>query len=314
MNNMQLKEELAQAAPEQETLITLGVFDGVHLGHQYLISQLKEEAQRRGLDCGVVTFRNHPQMILSPQTIPAYLTNLSERVRLLQNLGVDLVVPISFTVEVAHLEPGQFVELLQQHLKMRGLVIGPDFALGRGRKGNSAVLHELGIKMGFTVDVVTPVMLDNEVVSSTIIRNTLTNGDMPKASKLLGRYFSFSGRITTGTQRGQMLGFPTANLELDKGQALPADGVYATIAHINNCVYHAVTNIGRRPTFGEGERTVEIHLINFDNVLYGEALNVEFKERIRDEQHFSTPEHLRLQIIKDIEQARAILGERAEVL
>ena len=176
------------------------------------------------------------------------------------------------------------------------------------------MLRELGMKMGFTVDVVAPMMMDNEAISSTLIRNALAKGNMSKANKLLGRYFALSGRITTGTQRGETLGFPTANLELDGEQALPADGVYATIAHINDRSYDAVTNIGRRPTFGEGERTVETHLINFEDILYGEELTVEFMERLRDEQHFSTPEQLRSQIAKDIERARAIWRERAEVL
>jgi riboflavin kinase/FMN adenylyltransferase len=305
---MQVEEELARFAPQQETMLTIGVFDGVHLGHQHLIGYLKRQALARNLLSGVLTFRCHPQVVLSPETKLPYLTSLEERVRLVKQLGIELIVILSFTPELAQLSAPKFLGLLQKYLKMRGLVIGPDFALGRGREGNTSVLHTLGRRMSFTVDVVPPVVLEGEVVSSTRARKALAEGDMLKVRKLLGRTFSLEGEVVHGEKRGEFLGFPTANLAVDLVQALPPDGVYATRAYLSDYPCPSVTNIGRRPTFGEGERTVEVHLLNVDRKLYGQKLRIELVKWLREERRFSTPEELGTQIKQDVEQARAVLG------
>jgi len=217
---MQVEEELAGIEPERDMLLTVGVFDGVHLGHKYLISQLIERARQQSLLSGVVTFRQHPQEVLSPQTKLPFLTNLAERTSLLKKEGVDAVIALPFTGELARLGACQFIGLLKRYLRMRGLLIGPDFALGQNREGNADALRILGQDMNFSVTVIPPVMINGEVVSSTAVRDALASGDMSKAHSLIGRTFSLSGRVISGTGRGLELGFPTANLDVDPAQAL----------------------------------------------------------------------------------------------
>jgi len=192
---MLIEKELAETAPQRETALAIGVFDGVHLGHQHLIEKLKQKATSENLLSGVVTFRNHPRLVLSPETNLTYLTSLSERIRLLRSLGVELIVTVSFTPELAQLRAREFVALLGRYLKMHTLVIGPDFALGRGREGNVPNLQALGEELNFSVDVVPPRVWQGEVVSSTAIRQALTQGDMGKASELLGRRFRLAGQV-----------------------------------------------------------------------------------------------------------------------
>jgi riboflavin kinase/FMN adenylyltransferase len=304
---MQIEAELAGFTPRQETVLTIGVLDGVHLGHQELIGYLRRQALARDYLPGVVTFRNHPLDVLSPQTHLPRLTSLEERTRLLQGLGIELIVPLSFTPDLAQLAAGDFVALLQKYLKMRGLVIGPDFALGRGREGDVSALHSLGKERGFWVDVIPPKVINGEVVSSTSIRQALAKGDMSKVKRLLGRPYALTGQVGHGAGRGRQLGFPTANLEINSRQALPADGIYATRAYVAGHTYPSVTNIGTRPTFGEGQRTVEVYLLDFEGALYTQELRLELIERLRAEKRFSNPEELKAQISRDVEQARSIL-------
>ena len=291
-------------------MLFFGVFDGVHLGHKYLISQLKQHAKQQNLLSGVVTFRRHPQEALSPQTKLPCLINLTQRTNLLKNEGVEAVITLSFTREVARLSARQFVSLLQKYLRMQGLVIGPDFALGQNREGNTNALRTLGQDMNFSVTVIPPVMINGELVSSTAIRNALADGDMKRVLSLTGRYFSVRGRVITGAHRGMQLGFPTANLELDPEQALPIDGVYATWAYVDNRAYQSMTNIGERPTFGTNQRTVEVHILDYHGDLYDQELKIDIIERLRGEKQFSTAEELKKQIAEDINQGRAILTSR----
>ncbi len=308
---MQIEEELAELSPEKDMLLTIGVFDGVHLGHQYLISQLTEHTRRQNLLSGVVTFRQHPREVLSPQTKLPYLTSLAEKVSLLKNEGVDAVITLSFTRELARLSVRQFVSLLKKYLRMRGLIIGPDFALGRNREGNADTLRKLGQDMGFRVTVIPPVRVNDEMVSSTAIRDALADGDMKKVASLIGRSFSLQGRVTTGAGRGSELGFPTTNLDIDPKQALPAEGVYVTWAHIDDKAYQSMTNIGRRPTFGGNGRTVETYILNYQGNLYGRELKIDIVERLRGEKRFDTVEELKKQIAEDVKQGKAILDGQA---
>jgi riboflavin kinase/FMN adenylyltransferase len=307
---VQLDSDLSSFTPERETLLTIGVFDGVHLGHRYLIRKLTQRAAEGNFLSGVVTFNSNPKAVLSPRTKLARLTTLEERVRLLKSLGVDLVVPITFTTEVAALSAREFVLYLKKYLKLRGLVIGPNFALGRGREGNAATLQSLGQELGFTVEVVKPLLVEDTLVSSTAVREALARGDMKTTTRLLGRYFSLSGPVVGGAERGHhILGFPTANIQLEPEQAIPEDGVYATLAYVDDKVHQSVTNIGVKPTFGKGERTVEVHIFDFAGDLYGRRLTIELVERLRAEMKFAGPEELAAQIKKDVEQARSILKE-----
>ena len=304
---MQIEEELVKLSAEKDMLLTIGVFDGVHLGHRYLISQLKELARQQGLLSGVVTFRQHPQEILSPQTKLPFLTDLAQRTNLLKNEGVEAIITLSFTPELAQLSARQFVGLLKKYLGMRGVVIGPDFALGQNREGNTNTLRRLGREMGFSVTVVPPIVIDGEVVSSTAIRNALAEGDMKRVQNLVGRPFSLHGHVIPGAGRGMELGFPTANLDIDPQQALPAEGVYVGRVHIDDQTYPSMTNIGKRPTFGGSQRVVEVYLPDYHGDLYGQELTIDIIERLRGEKKFDTPEELKKRITEDIKQGRAIL-------
>ncbi len=305
---MLVEEELARALPENDTALTIGVFDGVHLGHEFLIKKLKERASAGGLLSVVVTFHRHPRLVLSPRSNLTYLTSLKERIRLLESLGVECVVTLSFTRELAKLSAREFIGLLQKYLRMRSLVVGPDFALGKRREGDAPKLESLGEELHFSVEMVEPMVCEGEVVSSTAIRSALSQGDMIKVSQLLGRRFTLSGQVMRGDQRGKTLGFPTANLVPDPEQALPPDGVYTTRAFVNETAYTAVTNIGVRPTFGDGKRVVEVHILDFEErELYGHEIRIELAHRLRGEVRFSGADELKEQMRSDVEQTRALL-------
>lgn len=302
----QIEKTLAKLKPPRETLLSIGVFDGVHLGHQHLISYLLARARQRNLMSGVITFNRHPQTVLSPRHPLPLLNDLEDKMSFLRKLGVELVVVLPFTKELARISAGNFVQLLKKHLKMRGLVIGPDFALGKNKEGTASMLKALGEEMGFIVEIIPPFVLNGIAVSSTAIREALAQGDVKQAQELAGHPFSLSRPVVPGSGRGKKLGFPTANLDIEPEQALPGDGIYATIAYINHKPLPSVTNIGLRPTFGGDKRWVEVHLIDYTGQLYGQKLRIEFVDRIRDERCFENIEELKAQIKKDIEQARAL--------
>jgi len=307
VKNALVEEELAEFSPPGDTLLTIGVFDGVHLGHKHLIAELLNQARRSGLLAGVVTFRQHPEELLSSGRTLPFLTDITTRINLLRGEGVDIIVPLSFTPELAAVGPRQFVELLQKYLKMRGLVVGPDFALGKGREGDFTALSRLGEEMGFSVTIVPPLKINGEVVSSTAIRRALAEGDMKKYRELSGHPFSLRGRVVTGAGRGTGLGFPTANLDVSPGQALPADGVYASLAHINGKTYRSMTNIGKDPTFGTNKRTIESYLVDYKGDLYGTELLVDIVARLREEKKFASVEELKKQLVKDVRRGKTIL-------
>jgi riboflavin kinase/FMN adenylyltransferase len=307
---VQVEKELARVKPQQEMLLSVGVFDGVHLGHQQLLTHLRDEARSKNWLSGVVTFKSHPKVVLSGENKLLWLNDLETRISLLRNLGIDIVVALSFGSELARLTARKFVQLLKEHLKMRGLIIGPDFALGRNREGDSEKLRILGEEMGFSVEVIPPVVVDGYVVSSSTIRQALAEGDMKKVGKLIGRLFSLSGQVVSGDKRGRNLGFPTANLDLKPEQALPGDGVYATIAHTDDDSLLSVTNIGVRPTFGGSKRVVETYILDFEGDLLRQKLTIDLVDKLRDEERFDNVEQLKAQMIKDVEQARQILDER----
>ncbi|MFH1650546.1 MAG: bifunctional riboflavin kinase/FAD synthetase [Chloroflexota bacterium] len=307
---MLLEEELARFSPRQETLLTIGVFDGVHLGHKHLIARLIKQARSERCLAGVVTFRQHPQDFFSPGTRLPFLTDLTERTALLEEAGVDLIVPLSFNAELTRLSAREFLTRLQKHLKMRGLVLGPDFALGKDREGDVTALRRLGEEMGFSVSAVAPLTAGADIVSSTAIREAIIIGDVEKAERLMGRPFNLHGTVVSGTHRGQQLGFPTANLKLNHEQALPTDGVYAGWAYVNDKRYPAMANIGKNPTFNGRVRTAEVHLLDFHGDLYGSELKVDLVKYLRGEKKFDTAEELKQQITDDIVMGRAALGCR----
>jgi riboflavin kinase/FMN adenylyltransferase len=304
---MEIGQELASVTPLGETLLTIGIFDGVHVGHRYLLKKLQERAAERNLLSGVVTFSPHPQSVLHPHSQLPWLTSLEDRVGAFQRLGVKIVAVLTFTPKVAQLSAQEFISLIRKHLSMRGILVGPDFALGKGKEGNINMLRALGCELGFSVDVIPPFKINGEIVSSTLIRRALAEGDMRKVTKLMGRYFYLEGKIIASEKRGRVLGFPTANLDIKPQQALPGNGIYATITHVQGKHFHSATNIGIRPTFGTGEEKVETHLLNYKGNLYGKDMRVEFVQKLRDEECFSSSEELKAQIEKDVREVEAIL-------
>ena len=309
---MQVETELARIKPQRETLLSIGVFDGVHLGHQKLLTCLRDEARSKNWLSGVVTFKSHPEVVLTGENKLLWLNDLETRINLLRNLGIDIVVALPFSSELACLTARRFVQLLIKHLKMRGLIVGPDFALGRKREGDAQKLRILGQEMGFSVEVIPTVIIDGYVVSSSTIRQALAEGDMKKVEKLIGRLFNLSGKVVSGDKRGRNLGFPTANLDIKSDQALPGDGVYATITHTDDSPLSSVTNIGVRPTFGGNKRLVETYILDFDGDLLGQKITVDLVDKLRDEKRFDTVEELKSQMTRDVEQARQVLQQRVK--
>ncbi len=306
---MEIEQELASITPQGETVLTIGVFDGVHAGHRYLLKKLQQRAAEKNLLSGVVTFSPHPQSVLHPHNQLPWLSNLEDRVRAFRELGINIVAVLTFTPKVAQLSAQEFISLVQKHLRMRGIMVGPDFALGRGREGNINLLRALGREMKLSVEVISPYTINGEVVSSTLIRRALVQGDMRRVERLMGHYFYLRGKVITSDKRGRVLGFPTANLDIQPQQALPGNGIYATIAQVNGKQFPSATNIGIRPTFGEGEKTVETHLLNYKGDLYGKEIRVEFVQKLRDEQRFPSSEELKVQIEKDVREVEAILAK-----
>jgi riboflavin kinase/FMN adenylyltransferase len=302
-----VEDELARFSPDKDTAITIGVFDGVHRGHKYLLDRLKEKARAQNLLTGVVTFRQHPEDVLFPKSKLPFLTDMKTRVNLLTREGIDFVVPLTFNIELASLTPRDFIKVIQEQLRMKVLVVGTDFALGKDRIGGITTLEKLSQGMGFKFYTVPPLEINGEVVSSTAIRQAMAAGDMPRVRKLAGHYFSLHGKVVPGTGQGEGLGFPTANLNVNKGQALPPDGVYASWAHINGHTYESMTNVGLCPTFEHEKRTIETYILDYSGDLYGSDLSVDLVGKLRDEEKFFTIEDLKKQINEDIERGRDIL-------
>jgi len=305
---MNIEKELARYKPSLPTLLTIGVFDGVHRGHLSLLGHLVARAREKGCPAGVVTFRTHPEKVLGRRDTIPWITTLRERTRLLRAAGVDVVVPVTFTRNVANLTAREFVLLLQRHLNMSGLVLGPDFALGHHRQGDPGYLQSIGEELDFRVEVVRPARLEGEVISSSAIRKLLAEGDIYKVEEMLGRRFSIEGRVVQGDRRGRTLGFPTANLSMQPEQAIPGDGIYATIARLGRRRLNSVSNIGLRPTFDGLRRLVETYIMDFDGDLYGKRLSIELVARLRDEMKFSSAEDLKVQMGKDVQKAKDILN------
>ena len=305
---MDIEQELANITPQGETLLTIGVFDGVHAGHRYLLKQLQRQAAKRDLLSGVVTFNPHPQSVLHPDDQLPWLSSLEDRVATFGQLALTVVAVLTFTPRVARLSARDFLSLLKKYLRMQGIVVGPDFVLGRAAEGNIGLLRALGNEMEFTVKVIPAYTVNGEIVSSTLIRQALIQGDMRRVEKLMSRRFYLRGKVITSERRGRALGFPTANLDTEPEQALPGNGIYATITQVDGKRFASATNVGTRPTFGEGKRMVETHLLDYQGDLYGREIKVEFVQKVRDEQRFPSAEQLITQMRRDIQEVQAILA------
>jgi len=306
MQHVTALEDLRLAQPAS---LTIGAFDGVHLGHRALISSLVAEAHAAGRAAVVLTFFPHPSVFLRGRRPSFYLSTPEEKAEYLAQLGVDAVVTHPFNAEVAAIRAADFVQRLVREARMQELWCGPDFALGHNREGTVEFLQAAGERFGFTVRVMPPVLIDGELISSTRIRQTLRDGAVEQAARYLGRPFRLTGEVVEGAKRGRQLGIPTANVAVSEERAVPAVGVYACRAHHADGHGQAVVNIGFRPTFegAEARPVIEAHLLDSSGDLYGKPLTLEFIARLRPEQKFPGIDALLAQIHRDIATARQIL-------
>lgn len=298
---------------------TIGVFDGVHRGHQALLARVVAAARRIGGQAVVVTFHRHPLAVLAPDRCPPAVIGPEERAALFESYGIDAVIALEFDATVAGLSAREFLEqVIAPRYDLQVLVIGPDFAMGRGRAGDAKALTELGQELGFAVEIVSPVAGQaGERISSTQLRNAIRAGDLAAAREQLGRDLEIRGPVVTGAGRGRGLGAPTANLALDPTRLLPADGVYAALVRVaapggtpGRDERPAVVNIGLAPTFGGNERRVEVHVLDLDQDLHDCVLTVRLVARLRGELRFPDPAALKAQIAADIARARVLIAER----
>jgi len=290
-------------------VLTIGNFDGAHIAHQRIISQVVREARERGKRSVVMTFEPHPQRFFHPEKRPFFLiTTLEEKLELMSGLGVDTAIVVNFTAEFSKLTANEFIcNIIWGMLRPGKILIGHDNTFGKGKEGKPAYVKQLGEKLGFDVEIIDAVCLEGLVVSSTAVRNAVGEGDMRLAGMLLGRPYSLEGKVVEGVKRGREIGFPTANIEPRK-ELLPGRGVYATLLEIDGVKYDSVTNIGFNPTFtDEKTLSIESHVFDLETEIYGKTVRIYFLERLRGEQKFLNVQDLIDQIGKDIEKARGIL-------
>jgi len=294
----------------QNSWLTIGVFDGVHRGHQEIIRKLTAGAHANDAPAVVLTFDPHPASILSGNEIKC-LTLPDERADLLGKLGVDVVITERFTRELSTVTAYDFMSRLTRRLGLQQLLIGFDFALGKGREGNAPRLTAIGSELGYTVEVVPALSDESGVISSTEIRKLIGIGNVAEAARLLGHPYSLRGPVIRGDQRGRTIGFPTANIRYAREKMIPANGIYACWAYLNDRRYRAAINIGINPTFTPDKQipNVEAYLLDFDREIYGEDLQLNFVARLRNELKFDSVDALVEQIGKDVAQVRELLGD-----
>lgn len=290
--------------------VTIGNFDGVHLSHQHICRKLASEAQSAGKKSLVITFDPHPKMILHPNIRPFYLiTTRAEKMAFLESCGVDATVIITFDAAYSKTTAEDFVRgFLCDQLGITKIIIGHDYVFGRDRQGNDAYLIAQGKLCGFSVEVIEAYKINDEIVSSTLIRNYILEGDMKAATRLLGRFYNVAGPVVTGAGRGTGLGFPTANIEPEK-ELMPSPGIYAAFVDVDGSRYMGALNIGAKPTFGDYSSTFEVFLLDFAGDLRGQKINVLFVEKLRDIVKFDGPESLKRQIAADVEKTKQILKQ-----
>lgn len=291
---------------QKGAVISFGVFDGVHIGHQALIRRLLDRANEFGIESVVLTFDPHPALSTKGQAPPS-ITTIEKKIELLKSYGVNRVVVEDFDEKFSQLSPEEFVrDILIGKLRAKNIVVGYDCAFGKNRAGDKWLLKKLGEKYNVSVDIVDPIKLDGDVVSSTRLRNAIQQGDLETANKLLGRFYSISGVVISGKGIGHKIGRATANIQT-KNEVLPPSGVYAVKAILGDQSYDGVLNMGLQPTIGDGQFRIEVHLISFEGIIYGSEIEILFIKGIREEKKFASSEELIKQIEKDEMTAKEIL-------
>lgn len=289
-------------------ILSMGNFDGIHLGHQALLQRVVQEAKSQGGRSVVLTFEPHPLKILAPERAPRLILAHKDKMRLFQSSGVEVVIIQAFNPTFANVEAEEFVRhYLIDRLKVHKIWVGRDLRFGKGRKGRVEDLIRWGAEGGLKVGIVEPIQLEGAPISSSRIRKLIEQGDVHEVHRFLGRYHFVSGRVAPGHQRGRNLGFPTANI-VTRIEVLPLDGIYATFLQVDGRLWPSVTNVGFNPTFGEGPRTIESYIFDFQEDLYGQQVSLFFIKRIREEKKFPSPDLLVKQMKKDVLSAQEILS------
>jgi riboflavin kinase/FMN adenylyltransferase len=294
-------------AQDKKVCLAIGFFDGVHLGHQQIIRQTISDARQHDAIAVVLTFDRHPNSIVAPDRVPPLIYSLPQKLRAIESLGADALLLIQFDKKFSEQTGGEFIRnLIRNFEKVHSICVGADFVFGHKRSGNVALLKKLGSEIGFQVHGLAAVSLDGQVVSSTRIRETIRAGNFDAASQMLGRTYAISGCVVEGDKLGHKLGFPTANLDATN-LILPPNGVYSGCTKLKGQFYRVALNIGLRPTVAvnKPQLQVEAHLLNFDGRLYGEELEIEIGEKLRDERKFVSPVELREQIARDIAEVKS---------
>lgn len=293
------------------TVLSVGNFDGLHLGHQRILESVRERARGMGQRSAVVTFDPHPMRVLRPNQAPLMIETLGQRIAGFERIGMDAALVMRFDRALSLVSAEEFIErILVRCLRVGAIFVGANFRFGHRGAGDLQLLKEYGKRENFAAEIVPPVEVSGQVVSSTAIRNAVASGNVAEAIRLLGKAFSLTGEICTGAGRGRTILFPTLNLAPEQ-ELLPKLGVYATECIVAGRLYPSVTNVGTRPTFHEVGITVESHLFGFGQTVASGPMEVRFQTRIRDEQKFPGPEALRAQIARDVEAAQKYFSERA---
>ncbi|MGD0277118.1 MAG: bifunctional riboflavin kinase/FAD synthetase [Syntrophales bacterium] len=292
----------------QNSIVTIGNFDGVHLGHQYIFQKVISAASTGGCRSLIITFDPHPKMILHPDIQPFHLiTTVGEKIALLETIGLDAMLLIPFTLDFAATTAGDFVrEILWEKLRITKIFIGHDYTFGKGKEGNEKFLTAIGRSLGFSIEAIPPFQIEGQLISSTRIRHVILDGDVKLAKKFLGRPYSLKGTVAKGYHRGTGLGFPTANVESEKS-LMPSRGVYAARINLGGSLHRGALNIGLNPTFGNDRLTIEVFVMGFEGDLYGQTVEILFEEKIRGEVKFDSPDQLAAQIKQDVKRAGEIL-------
>lgn len=299
-------EELAGS--NERLAVTIGFYDGVHCGHRRVLAELVALAKEHGALSAVITFNPHPRCVVEGGASPPSLISIEHKLKLIEAAGVDICLVLPFDAELMRLDAREFMSVyLRSRLKIAAVCVGSDFVFGRGREGDAEMLKSMGEEAGFAVTSVPQVTVDGRVVSSTAIREAILSGDLATASKLLGRPYSILGTIVAGLALGRMLGYPTANLD-PHHEAIPPEGVYAVTAAVRSVSRRGLLYIGRRPTFGGGELTIEVYLMDFDGMIYGEEIEVAFVSKIRDDMRFGSKDELAARIGEDLRAAERIFA------
>ena len=309
-SSLELEKQISKFTNDQETILTIGVFDGVHKGHQHLFKKLNDIASKTTKHSTVITFINHPNTILTSNFLPSYLYNTEKKIQLIKDLNVNSVIPITFNDSIASLTAVEFIEILKRKMNIHSIVLGHDFAMGKDRQGTKNEIVNIGSKYNFLTANVPPYKQKDTIVSTSMIKKMILNGEVNNVSKSLGRNFEISGKVIKGFSRGKKLGYPTANIEIEPNIIKPSNGIYATFTTINKKIYFSSTTIGIAPTFKEQKYSIETYIIDFEKSIYSQNITIEFIEKLRNEIKFENIETLKYQIQLDIQKTKNILNKQ----